>query len=81
MAGYNLPANVSASDPDSPWNQTREPVHNEHIIQIALEEVDEVRSSLACLDRRIAPKTYFGTAYADLQRITNTLKKMLGEEG
>ena len=77
----NYPDNVSASDLEAPWNQTREPVQDEDFIKIALDELEMLKNSLVYLDRRISPKTNFGTAYKDLGHIENKLREMLGEEG
>jgi len=77
----NYPDNVSASDPEAPWNQTREPVQDEDFINIALDELEMLKDSLVYLDRRNTPKKRFDNDCEVLKHLETTLRDMLGEEG
>ena len=81
MTGYNMPDNVSASDPAAPFNKTGGPVHDESLIQAAIGELDELVSSLIYLDRRINPNSHFNVTvdiYGALQVLRRELLAMIG---
>jgi hypothetical protein len=81
----NYPDNVSAADPGAPWNQTREPVHDESLIKIAMAELDEMESSLRFLDRHNPAVSHFElreavhSPYLVIDAWRAKLREMLGE--
>ena len=59
MAGYNCPDNVSASDPDAPWNQEEPDSYQDWCEfcgnDVGFEEIDGHRVCQDCLKEIIGP--------------------------
>jgi hypothetical protein len=71
----NLPDNVSYNDASAPWNQTREPVQDAHLIEIAIAELDELVSSLKYLDRHYSVRPRFAADMVHLKELRERLQE------
>jgi len=84
MAGYNLPADVSPTSPEAPWNKPYREIPDEYEIHEAVRAVDELEASLLYLDRNKKPWSHFmgvgRNPYKALDLLREDLRRMLGEE-